>query len=143
MTKLSGPARDGSSTRVFAPLTLEIVNDHTSRKRYGEGAHRIECMYKGISRYITEYGDIDSFFSRPALVRIRRSGSGHVQVRGPARSTLRCFVVMFHMLCTVHVLIISCFSSHSSLSSSLRSHLFLLCILTGAFLPLPTLLVSL
>ena len=66
--------------------------------------------------------------------------------RSVVRPVARCGVlyVQFHiMLCTVHVLIISCFSSHSSLSSSLRSHLFLLCILTGAFLPLPTLLVSL
>ena len=40
MTKLSGPARDGSSTRVFAPLTLDIVNDHTSQK--GDGMRLTE-----------------------------------------------------------------------------------------------------
>ena len=29
MTKLSGPARDGSNTSVFAPLTYEIDDGHT------------------------------------------------------------------------------------------------------------------
>lgn len=36
MTKLSGPARDGSSTRVFAPLTLEIVSDKTTQRGNGK-----------------------------------------------------------------------------------------------------------
>ena len=84
--------------------TVNLGNCKRSHvKKMGrEGAHRVECMYKGIPRYFTEYGDIDSFFSRPTLVRIRRSGSGHVQVRCPARGTLpmtRCFD-MLHMLCT-------------------------------------------
>ena len=33
VTKLSGPARDGSSTRVFAPLTYQIDNGHASQRR--------------------------------------------------------------------------------------------------------------
>jgi hypothetical protein len=40
-------------------------------KKTQEEAHRVKCMYEGIPRYFTEYGDIDSFFSRPTLVRIR------------------------------------------------------------------------
>jgi hypothetical protein len=29
VTKLSGPAKEGSSTRVFAPFTLHTVSSHT------------------------------------------------------------------------------------------------------------------
>src|SRR6267154_3573710 len=38
VTKLSGPARDGSSTRVFAPLTYQIDNGHASQIRIENGS---------------------------------------------------------------------------------------------------------
>jgi hypothetical protein len=38
VTKLSGPARDGSSTRVFAPLTYQIYNGHASQIRIENGS---------------------------------------------------------------------------------------------------------
>jgi hypothetical protein len=38
VTKLSGPARDGSSTSVFAPLTYEIDNGHTSERETERGS---------------------------------------------------------------------------------------------------------
>lgn len=134
MTKLSGPARDGSSTRVFAPLTLDIVNDHTSQK--GDGMRLTELSactreFLAISRSMET--SIDSLAGR------RWSEVGEVEVvmsRWPLVRPADC--IMYS-----HSHIISCFSSHSVLSSSLHSHLFLLPIPTEAFLPLPTLPISL
>ncbi len=132
MTKLSGPARDGSSTRVFAPLTLDIVNDHTSQK--GDGTRLTELSactreFLAISRSMET--SIDSLAGR------RWSEVGEVEV---VMSSQGRWSGPRIALCTV---VISCFSSRSVLSSSLHSHLFLLPIPTEAFLPLPTLPISL
>ena len=88
MTKLSGPARDGSSTRVFAPLTLEVVNDHTSQK--GDGTRLTELSactreFLAISRSMET--SIDSLAGR------RWSEVGEVEVvmsrtAGPARGLM-------------------------------------------------------
>jgi hypothetical protein len=84
VTKLSGPARDGSSTRVFAPLTLDIVNDHTSQK--GDGMRLTELSactreFLAISRSMetsmdslagrrwSEVGEVEVVMSRWPLVR--------------------------------------------------------------------------
>jgi hypothetical protein len=136
VTKLSGPARDGSSTRVFAPLTLEIVNDHTSQK--GDGTRLTELSactreFLAISRSMET--SIDSLAGR------RWSEAGEVEVvmsrtAGPARGLMSLHYVQSSSF-------ILCFSSHSVLSSSLHSHPFLLPIPTEVFLPLPTLPISL
>jgi hypothetical protein len=41
VTKLSGPARDGSSTSVFAPLIYQIDNGHASQRRTENGSQNL------------------------------------------------------------------------------------------------------
>ena len=148
VTKLSGPARDGSSTRVFAPLTFEIVNDKPTQK--GDGKRLTElraCTREFLAISLSMETSMVSLAGR------RWSELGKVEAevvisedQCPARGTFSQSYNVLLSLCTgtVHILIniISCFSSHSVLFSSSRSHLFLLVIPTGAFLPLPTLPVS-
>ena len=62
-------------------------------------AHGIERMYERVPCNLTEYGDIDCFSSRPTLVRIGRSGSGHLGTL--VRPAARYF--LFYTICLYSV----------------------------------------
>lgn len=130
VTKLSGPARDGSSTRVFALLTCQIDNGHASQRMIENGSQN--------SVHVRESSSLSHEVWRHQPFLLRTDVGQNWEWKwssGIVRPAAR-------YLCTdgfiYHRFFIWCFSSHSALSSSLYSHSFLLLVRTGAFLALPT-----
>lgn len=134
VTKLSGPARDGSSTRVFAPLTYQIDKGHASQRRTENGSQNLAHVRESSSLF-HEVWRRQLFLSQADVGQNWEWKWSSRDLSGPRHITYKWVYL--------HTLPIWCSSSHSVLSSSLHSHPFLLLAQTEAFLVPPTPPVSL